>query len=130
MNSLSAPTLSSLLQIAMPVQEITRAVAFYRDVLGVRLLFQAGNLAFFDLDGVRLLIEVPEDAEFRHPGSILYFRVPEIDAAYEGLRGRGVAFMQAPHVVHRDERHELWMAFFRDGEGNVHAIAAEVPLAR
>ena len=123
------PALSALLQIAMPVRDIERAVAFYRDALGMRFLFQAGNLAFFDLDGVRLLVEVPEDPAFAHPGSVLYFRVPEIAGAYAALRARGVAFLEGPRVIHRDERHELWMAFFADGEGNTHAIAAEVPVA-
>lgn len=127
-NEAAAVALSSLLQIAMPVQDIDRAVAFYRDQLGVKFLFRAGNLAFFDLDGVRLLVEVPEDAEFRHPGSVLYFRVPEIGVAHAALRARGVEFITEPYMIHRDDRHELWMAFFRDGEGNTHAIAAEVPL--
>ena len=117
--------LSSLLQVSMRVQDIDRAVAFYRDVLGARFLFQAGQLAFFDLDGVRLMLDVPETPEFDHPGSILYFRVPSVPAAYETLRARGVEFRDEPHLVHRDDRHELWMAFFNDTEGNMLAIAEE-----
>jgi hypothetical protein len=35
------------------------------------------KLAFFDCAGVRLLLDVPEDKEFDHPGSILYFAVDE-----------------------------------------------------
>ena len=100
--------LSSLLQLSMPVVEIERAVAFYRDTLGVRFLFQAGNLVFFDLDGVRLLVEVPEDAAFARHGSVLYFRVPNVEEAHAALLARGVDFVTAPHVVHRDERMELW----------------------
>jgi methylmalonyl-CoA/ethylmalonyl-CoA epimerase len=117
--------LGSLLQINMPVKDIERAVAFYRDVLGVPFLFQAGNLAFFDCGGVRLLVDVAEDQEFDHPGSVLYFRVDGIDEAYEALRTKGVQFREGPHIVHRDARHELWMAFFSDGEQSVHAIAEE-----
>ncbi len=117
--------LSSLLQVSMRVQDIDRAVAFYRDVLGARFLFQAGQLAFFDLDGVRLMLDVPETPEFDHPGSVLYFRVPSVPAAYETLRARGVEFRDEPHLVHRDDRHELWMAFFNDTEGNMLAIAEE-----
>jgi methylmalonyl-CoA/ethylmalonyl-CoA epimerase len=131
MSTEPAVRLSSLLQIAVRVRDIDRAVAFYRDVLSVPFLFQAGNLAFFDLDGVRLLLDIPEDpgGEFDHPGSILYFRVPDVPAAYESLKARGVAFVSDPHIVHRDDRHELWMAFFRDGEDNVHALSEERPLA-
>lgn len=122
--------LKSLLQINMPVRDIERAVTFYRDTLGLPFQFQAGNLAFFDLDGVRLLVDVPEGegSEFDHPGSILYFRVDDIRAAYEGLLSKGVTFIAEPHVVHKDGRVELWMAFFRDGDQNVHAIASEVPV--
>jgi methylmalonyl-CoA/ethylmalonyl-CoA epimerase len=120
--------LSSLLQLSMPVRDIDRAVAFYRDQLGARFLFQAGNLGFFDLDGVRLMLAVPE-GEGGEGGSVLYFRVPDVPAAHEVLRARGVMFEGEPHVVHRDERHELWMAFFRDSEGNLLAITAERPLA-
>ena len=130
MTTPAMPQLANLMQIAMPVLEIERAVAFYRDTLGVRFLFQAGNLAFFDLDGVRLLVEVPEDAAFARHGSVLYFRVPSVEDTHAALLARGVDFVAAPHVVHRDERMELWMAFFNDGEGNVHALAAEVPLAK
>ena len=123
--------LTGLLQISMRARDIDRAVAFYRDTLGLPFLFQAGNLAFFDLDGVRLLLDVPEQpgGEFDHAGSILYFRVADVSAEYERLRAAGVEFVDAPRVIHRDDRHELWMAFFRDGEDNVLALSAEVPLA-
>ncbi|MEX2446677.1 MAG: VOC family protein [Dehalococcoidia bacterium] len=118
--------LGSLLQISMPVQDIARATAFYRDTLGLPFLFDAGTLAFFDLDGVRLMLGAPEDTSLEaQRGSILYFRVPDIEAAHDTMRGRGIEFVQPPHLVHRDERMELWMASFLDGEGNTHAIAAE-----
>ncbi|MPZ98499.1 MAG: VOC family protein [Dehalococcoidia bacterium] len=121
--------LSELMQVAMRVGDIDRATAFYRDVLGAKHLFQAGNLSFFDLNGVRLLLDIPEDAAYDHPGSILYFRVPNVREAYDALKARDVQFVAEPHIVHKDERHELWMAFFEDGEGNTLAVAAEVPLA-
>jgi catechol 2,3-dioxygenase-like lactoylglutathione lyase family enzyme len=128
MTQQAAPGLASILQIAMPVKDINRAVAFYRDTLGMKFLFQAGNLAFFDCDGVRLMLDIAEDKEFDHPGSVLYFRVPDVNASYEALRGRGVEFISEPHIVHKDDKQELWMAFFRDGEQSVHALAAEVPI--
>lgn len=116
-----------LIQIAMPVKEIARAVAFYRDVLGLPFLFQAGNLAFFDLGGVRLMLDVPEDERFDHPGSPLYFRVADIQAGHAHLVAKGVKMEpQGAHVVHRDASMELWMTFFHDGEGNIHALASEV----
>ncbi len=126
----NAPTsgLSGLMQIAMRVRDVDRAVAFYRDTLGIPFLVRAGNLAFFDLDGVRLMLDLPEGEEFDHPGSILYFRVDDVPAKYEELRGRGVEFIDEPHVINRTPTSELWMAFFRDGEENVLALAADVPV--
>ncbi len=121
-------SLSSLLQLSMPVEDIDRAVAFYRDVLGARFLFQAGTLGFFDLDGVRLMLAVPE-GEGGAGGSVLYFRVPDVLAAHGVMRARGVTFEADPHVVHRDDRHELWMAFFKDSEGNLLALSGEKSLA-
>ncbi len=118
-----------LLQIAMNVKDIDRAVAFYRDVLGLPFLFQAGNLAFFDVNGVRLMLDIPEDQRFDHPGSVLYLRVDDIQAGHAHLVANGVEMEpEGPHIVHRDASMELWMTFFNDGEGNLHALASEVSL--
>jgi methylmalonyl-CoA/ethylmalonyl-CoA epimerase len=114
-------------QIAVVVQDLDRAVAFYRDTLGLRFLFQAPpKLAFFDCGGVRLMLDVPEEAEFKHPASILYYKVDDIQATWATLRDRGVDFRGEPHLVARMPDHELWMAFFRDTEGNTLALMGEV----
>lgn len=119
--------LSRLGQIAMRVRDVDAATAYYRDVLGLRFLFGAPGLAFFDCGGVRLMLSRPESAEFDHPGSVLYFRVDDVVVAYEALRTRGAVFEGEPHVVHRAEDHDLWMAFFRDPDGNLLAVMAEQP---
>jgi methylmalonyl-CoA/ethylmalonyl-CoA epimerase len=118
--------LSSIGQIATAVKNLERAVAFYRDRLGLRFLFQAPpGLAFFDCGGVRLMIEVPPDSEFDHPGSVLYFKVDDIHRAYSDLKGRGVVFRDEPHLIAKLPDHELWMAFFGDDEGNTLALMHE-----
>ena len=110
----------------MVVKDVPRAVAFYRDTLGMRFLFQAPPaLAFFDCGGIRLMLTVPEEKEFDHPGSILYFKVDDLDAVYADLKGKGVDFRDAPHLIAKMPDHELWMAFFRDGEGNTLALMNE-----
>jgi methylmalonyl-CoA/ethylmalonyl-CoA epimerase len=114
-------------QIAIVVQDLDRAVAFYRDTLGMRFLFQAPpKLAFFDCGGVRLMLDVPEEEEFKHPASILYYKVDDIKATWAALRDRGVEFRDEPHRVARMPDHELWMTFFRDPEGNTLALMSEV----
>ena len=118
--------LSAIGQIAMPVKDLPRAVEFYRDRLGIDLLFQAPpGLAFFQCGGVRLMVEVPSEPEFQHPGSLLYFRVDDIDSAFADLKARGVDFVDQPHLIAKMPDHELWMAFFRDGEGNTLALMHE-----
>lgn len=118
---------STLAQVALPVRDAERAAGFYRDTLGLPFLFAAPPMAFFDLGGVRLMLTLPESPEFEPPGSILYFRVADIAAAHAGLLARGVAFRTAPHRVARLPDHELWMAFFEDGEGNTLALLSQVP---
>ncbi|MDQ3996552.1 MAG: VOC family protein [Gemmatimonadota bacterium] len=118
--------LTQIGQIAINVRDLQRAVAFYRDTLGMRFLFQApGGLAFFDVGGVRLMLGVAEKPEFSHPASVLYYNVPDIGAAYETLSGRGVTFLDEPHLIARMPDHELWMTFFRDSEENVLALMEE-----
>jgi methylmalonyl-CoA/ethylmalonyl-CoA epimerase len=121
--------LSQIGQIAVPVANLERAVAFYRDVLGMRFLFQAPpGLAFFDCGGVRLLLDVPAKTSSEVVGSIIYYKVSDIQAAYATLTARGVAFEQAPEFVARLPDHDLWMAFFRDPDSNLLALMSEVPL--
>ena len=116
--------LSSLGQIAVTVGDVERATSFYRDVLGLPFLFDAPlGLAFFDLDGIRLMLSIPEGTE--GGSSVLYFRVADLDASYETLRGRGVAFVGEPHVVHKTDTYELSMAAFNDSEGNLMALLHE-----
>lgn len=111
-------------QISMRATDIDRATSFYADTLGIRLLFRAGSLSFFDCGGVRLMLSLPEP-DFDHPGSVLYFTVDDIDAVHATLVGRGVAIVKAPHLIARMPDHELWMSFFHDSEGNTLALMQE-----
>ena len=118
--------LNQIGQIAITVHDMPRAVAFYRDVLGMRHLFDAGpKLSFFDCGGVRLMLDIPEQAEFRHPPSILYYKVDDIRGVHRELREQGVRFEDEPHVIAKLPSHDLWMTFARDSEGNMFALMAE-----
>ncbi len=117
-------------QIAINVQDLQRATAFYRDVLGLPLLFTVPNLAFFDCAGVRLMLGRAETAEFDHPSSILYFRVPDLNAAYQRLVELGVQIFAPPRLIAPMPTYDLWMAAFRDSEGNIHQLMSEVPRAK
>jgi methylmalonyl-CoA/ethylmalonyl-CoA epimerase len=115
-------------QASINVHDIEKAVAFYRDALGLQFLFQAGpKMAFFDCGGVRLMLAVPEKPEFDHPGSIFYFKVADIHTVAQTLESRGVQFDGPPHLIAAMPDHDLWMAFFRDVDGNLQALMSEVP---
>ncbi len=127
MTSQPGISIANIGQIAINVHDTTRAVEFYRDVLELKLLFTAGNLAFFDCGGVRLMLSTPERPEFDHPSSILYFRVADIQAAFARLVERKVKTENEPHVIARMPDHDLWLAEFHDSEGNIMALMSEVP---
>jgi len=114
--------LSEIGQISVNVKNLDRATAFYRDQLGVPFMFTAPNLAIFQCGTVSLMLSPPETAEIDHPSSVLYFSVPEIDAAYKTLKQRKVSFRDQPHLIHRMPGRELWMTFFDDTEGNILAL--------
>jgi methylmalonyl-CoA/ethylmalonyl-CoA epimerase len=114
-------------QIAINAHDVGRAAAFYQDMLGLKLLFKAGpELAFFDCGGVRLMLTRPERPEFDHASSILYFAVPDIQAAHARMKEKGVNFEDEPHVIARMPDHDLWMTFFHDTEGNLMGLMSEV----
>ena len=123
---MAAAGLGSIGQIALHVSDADRAERFYRDALGLPLLFRFGNLLFFDCGGVRLMLEGGHEP--RGPGNAafcIYLRTSAIDATCALLKGDGVYFEQEPHMVARMPDHELWMAFFRDPDANLLALMEE-----
>jgi len=121
------PGLSQIGQISVPVSDIDRAIAFYRDTLGMRFLFQAPpGLGFFDCAGVRLMLDAPAKAQANNYSSVIYYKVPDLNAAFETLTAKGVRFEAKPHLIAKMPDHELWMAFFRDPDQNMLALMSEV----
>jgi methylmalonyl-CoA/ethylmalonyl-CoA epimerase len=119
--------LSQIGQIAVTVQDLDRAVAFYRDTLGMKFLFQVPAMAFFDCQGVRLMLSLPEGTESHISSSIIYYLVADITEAYQTLSQQEVDFSAEPHLIAKMSDHDLWMAFFKDSEANTLALMSEVP---
>ena len=116
--------LNSIGQIAVLVKDVGRATEFYREKLGMKHLFAAGNLSFFDCGGIRVMLDKPEKTETGT--SIIYFKVAEINEAHDQMKSRGVEFVDKPHLIARLPDHDLWMTFFRDSEGNLLGLMSEV----
>ena len=114
-------------QIAIPVSDLDKAIAFYRDVLGMEFLFKAPpGLGFFNCNGVRLLLDAPAKNDSPNYSSIIYYKVPDIQSAFNSLSDRGVKFEEKPNLVAKMPDHDLWMAFFRDPDNNILALMCEV----
>ena len=111
-------------QIAVVCKDVARARDFYRDVIGLPHLFDAGpNLSFFDCGGVRLMLS-PAEGEAAGT-SVIYYLVNDITASMNALKEKGAAFVDEPHMIARMPDHELWLAEFRDSENNVLALMEE-----
>lgn len=118
--------LAQIGQIGATVTDLDRAVAFYRDTLGMKFLFRVPNMAFFDCAGIRLMLGLREaNGEAFHP--ILFFRVDDIQKAADTLAERGITFESKPALVAKLEKHDLWLAAFRDPDRNVIELMSEVP---
>lgn len=121
----AAVHLEEIGQIALTVANLDEARVFYRDALGIKFLFDAGTMAFFQCGTVRLLIGTGE-APVGTSGTILYFRVADLQAVHAALQAKGAAFTQEPHLVARMKSHDLWMAFLKDPSGNTLGLMSEV----
>lgn len=125
---MTAGILSEISQAAITVDNLDRAVNFYRDTLGLKLLFRVPNMAFFECGAVRLLIGSRQVAGGAPAGAILYFKVDDMVKAHQQLAARGVHFEGPPHIVGRMPSREVWLAAFRDSENNVFHLICEKPV--
>jgi catechol 2,3-dioxygenase-like lactoylglutathione lyase family enzyme/DNA-binding CsgD family transcriptional regulator len=124
--------LGAIGQISRQVRDVEAAEAWFRDVLGLTHLYSfpsaVGKLAFFDCGGTRLFLSKNESGSEPGQQNVLYFRVDDINARFDELKGRGVEFVDAPHMIfkHPDGTEE-WMVFFHDCDGQMLALMAQVP---
>jgi predicted enzyme related to lactoylglutathione lyase len=117
--------ITSIGQIAITVQDLARAVVFYRDVMGLKLLFETNGMAFFDCGGTRLMMSLAEKPGANY-SSIVYYKTSDIEAAAAAMREKGAQFETPPHLIAKMPDHDLWMAFLHDTEGNLLALMSEV----
>ncbi|HKE46737.1 MAG TPA: VOC family protein [Rhodanobacteraceae bacterium] len=121
------PALGRIGQIALTVTHMDRAIAFWRDTVGLKFLFEAPNVAFFDVAGVRFMLGANEGPKVKPAGTALYFEVADLDATFDTLRARGakVAHNGEPHFIAKLGPKDLWMAFLEDPDGHLFALMEE-----
>jgi methylmalonyl-CoA/ethylmalonyl-CoA epimerase len=115
-------------QIALTVTDLARSKGFYQHTLGMKFLFDAGTMAFFQCGDIRFMIGASEEQSPRG-GTLLYFKVQDIQQVCGILKDKGVIFHQRPHLVAKMPDHELWIAFIKDPDENILGIMSEVPAA-
>lgn len=121
----SAPQILGILQIAIPVRDISRATAFYRDVLGVKFLMDAPNMAFFDCGGVRLYLDAGEASQNANANQFVYFRSSDVHSHPSVLQAKGVSIHQEPRIIAKLPGRDVWLMWIRDSEGNLLGIMEE-----
>jgi len=114
-----------VMQITLPVKDLDRAVAFYRDTLGVKVLFVVKGAAFLDAGGVRLRLE-QNAAAVPGGGVEIYFADPGL-ARLKPLADRGVRFIGPPETIQRLPAADVKLAEFTDPDGNAIGLMGEVP---
>ena len=119
--------LETIGQIGILVRDLARTKDFYQNVLGMRFLFDAGSMVFFQCGSVRLMIGTAEEGKpFVPAGTILYFKIADIEETHGALAALGVPFVAPPHLVAKMPGHDLWMAFLNDPDENVIGLMSEV----
>jgi methylmalonyl-CoA/ethylmalonyl-CoA epimerase len=124
-NDAPAVHLDTIGQIAITVTDLEKSRDFYWNRLGMKFLFDAGNMAFFECGAIRFMIGTAPHAV--QPGAtIIYFRVDDIHLAHAALVAKGIEFTQKPHLVARMQEHDLWMAFLADPDQNPIGLMCEL----
>src|ERR1700761_8976328 len=119
-----------LVQVALTVRDLDKARVFYRDTLGLTLLFEAGPMLFFDIGGQRLMVGRAENADKPIAGGThIYFDAPDLPALVMALKSKGVAMVGNTETLQRTDTHELKLQFFKDPDGNEIGLMGMVPKA-
>ena len=118
--------MKAIKQISITAKDLARAKKFYQETLGLQHLFPAGVMEFFQCGTVRILLGGPGSGHDHI--SMIYFDVDDIKAKHAELKSKGVEFKGEPFMVAKLPHAEVWLAEFRDSEGNQMGLMGEVPL--
>lgn len=117
---------SDIGQIAITVSDVSQALVFYRDVLGLEFLFSpAPTLAFLRAGSVRIMLSTPQGAGAVGANSVLYFKVNEIGNVFTAIVERGAQVERPPQLAAQMPDHALWIGFVRDLDGNLVGLMEE-----
>lgn len=129
MNAPPVPLISGIAQIALSSADPAALVAYYRDVIGLPVLFEASGMTFFQSGATRLMIHALLPGHSIGGDTTLYLEPRDWSAAESALQERGVKFLHQAEVVQRMEGRELVLRAFKDPEGHSLALMGWRPVA-
>lgn len=126
---MSAAQVTGISQIYIRCTDVPRAIAFYRDSVGIPLLFETNGMAFFQAGATRLMLSKAEVPEIDHPSSLVYFGTADIAGAASAIKAKGAHVKTEPHIIAKMNGKEIWLCEWTDTEGNIMAFMEERPVA-
>jgi len=119
----------SIGQIAIAISDLEQSLIFYRDKLGLPVLFEVPpNMAFLSCGDIRLMLTKLQGEPKDHKTSVIYYKVSDLNVAVEQIKLCGIQFIQEPQMTAKMPDHELWQGFIRDPDDNLIGIMGELPL--
>jgi len=116
------PLLSGICQIALASADPLKLVAFYRDTLGLPVLFEASGMTFFQSGATRLMIGAAQPGQSVGGDAVIYFEPHDWSAAEARLEAAGIDFLHPAQPLQQAPGRELMLRAFRDPEGHTLAI--------
>jgi predicted enzyme related to lactoylglutathione lyase len=99
------------------VRQLQPSLAFYQDLLGLKVKMKQSTLALLDGGAVTLGLIVRNTPQLSGATEIV-FQVDNVRAAHQGLVAQGVSFVSEPHQVTPNE----WAAHFKDVDGHLLSV--------
>ena len=123
---------ASKLAAFVSTTDMTQALTFYRDVLGLELLDDMGFAVMFDANGTTLRVTAVDQLT-PHPFTVLGWEVEDIVAVVRGLAGRGVVFETFEGTGIEQDADCIWhagggdqVAWFKDPDGNLLSVSSHL----
>lgn len=118
---------NKLFAVCLLVEDFNKSLAFYKDVLGLKVKSQEEGFAGFELEGTEMAIFQKEAATAMFPkkfmkpsgGFLIGFQVADLKKACQDLRNKEVEIFEGPKETPWGQK----VAYFHDPDGHIWEIS-------